>query len=439
MISVRARLTQGFFLFSIEGDLLISRLFRSDLKYVRATHSRRRGISDAFRAHVLPNADGSVPILTLGSTTFFWVRSEDVYVVAVAKCNANAALVFELLYRFQTIWRTTFRAPLCEEAVKKNFALVYEMLDEMIDFGYPQNGDLHALKMFIAHDDLRLDDTFRDDTRRTGALLPARTPWRRPDIRYRKNECYLDVVETLHAVVNSHGALLRADVEGRVTMRAHLSGMPECSVGLNADVYGGGAAHGTGALLYDCAFHPCVQRDAAPDGRTLTFVPVDGDFELMRYRASNATSLPLYVRAAVEETPNERVSYRVHVRAAIDANLQATQITVRIPTPRNTARARCSTQAGKARFEAEEHAILWRIPKLPGGAEYTLHADAALVTGARTGPWTRSPLELTFTVLMHAASGLAVRYLKVNEPSQYRAVKWVRYLTRATGTYLVRI
>ena len=85
--------------------------------------------------------------MTLGSTSFLWVREEDVYLVAVTRCNANAALVFEFLYRFQSIWRTSFRAPLCEETVKKNFALVYELLDEIVDFGYPQNSEMNALKM----------------------------------------------------------------------------------------------------------------------------------------------------------------------------------------------------------------------------------------------------------------------------------------------------
>jgi hypothetical protein len=42
-------------------------------------------------------------------------------------------------------------------------------------------------------------------------------------------------------------------------------------------------------------------------------------------------------------------------------------------------------------------------------------------------------------VLMYTSSGLLVRFLKVFEKSNYNSVKWVRYLTKASGTYQIRI
>jgi hypothetical protein len=40
---------------------------------------------------------------------------------------------------------------------------------------------------------------------------------------------------------------------------------------------------------------------------------------------------------------------------------------------------------------------------------------------------------------MFTASGLLVRFLKVFEKSNYQSVKWVRYLSRANGTYQIRV
>lgn len=40
---------------------------------------------------------------------------------------------------------------------------------------------------------------------------------------------------------------------------------------------------------------------------------------------------------------------------------------------------------------------------------------------------------------MFTASGLVVRFLKVFEPSGYNSVKWVRYLTKASGSYQIRV
>lgn len=40
---------------------------------------------------------------------------------------------------------------------------------------------------------------------------------------------------------------------------------------------------------------------------------------------------------------------------------------------------------------------------------------------------------------MFTASGLIVRFLKVFEKNNYHSIKWVRYLTKASGTYQVRV
>lgn len=41
---------------------------------------------------------------------------------------------------------------LSEEAVRKNFVLVYELLDEVVDYGYPQNSSSEALKEFVLNE-----------------------------------------------------------------------------------------------------------------------------------------------------------------------------------------------------------------------------------------------------------------------------------------------
>ena len=48
--------------------------------------------------------------------------------MAVTKSNANAALVFEFLYRFIVLGKGYF-GKFDEEAVKNNFVLIYELLD----------------------------------------------------------------------------------------------------------------------------------------------------------------------------------------------------------------------------------------------------------------------------------------------------------------------
>ena len=40
---------------------------------------------------------------------------------------------------------------------------------------------------------------------------------------------------------------------------------------------------------------------------------------------------------------------------------------------------------------------------------------------------------------MFTSSGLIVRFLKVFEKSNYHSIKWVRYLTKASGSYQIRV
>ena len=60
--------------------------------------------------------------------------------------------------------------------------------------------------------------------------------WRSEGIRHKKNEVFLDVVESVNLLVNSNGAVVRSEVTGALKMRTALSGMPECKLGLNDKV-----------------------------------------------------------------------------------------------------------------------------------------------------------------------------------------------------------
>ena len=99
--------------------------------------------------------------------------------------------------------------------------------------------------------------------------------WRTEGISYKKNEVFLDVVESVNLLVNSNGTVVRSEVVGALKMRAYLSGMPECKLGLNDKVRTRGLlstgyssvclAHGLPATLsmLSCAKETVVKVDEA--------------------------------------------------------------------------------------------------------------------------------------------------------------------------------
>ncbi|KAL9108927.1 MAG: hypothetical protein Q9227_006323 [Pyrenula ochraceoflavens] len=443
----------GVLIFNQKGENLIFRAFRNDC---------RPRLADVFRIQVISNAQVRSPILTLGSTTFSHIKHENIYLVAVTKSNANAALVFEFLYRLIALGKGYF-GKFDEEAVKNNFVLVYELLDEILDFGYPQNTETDTLKMYITPDNLssaiRSSSTSSNAPNESSKITMQATgaqSWRRKDIKYRKNEAFVDVIEDVNLLMSATGTVLRADVNGQIVMRAYLSGTPECKFGLNdrllldiSDPTAVGpvgnrdgtqkatrAAAGS-VTLEDCQFHQCVQLGKFDSDRTISFVPPDGEFELMRYRATENVNLPFKVHAIVREVGSTKVEYSIAIKANYGSKLFATNVMVRVPTPLNTAKISERTTQGKAKYEPENNCIVWKIARFSGGSEYVLSAEAHLTSMTNQKAWSRPPLSLSFSLLMFTSSGLLVRYLKVFEKSNYSSVKWVRYMTRA-GSYEIR-
>ena len=323
---------------------------------------------------------------------------------------------------------------------------------EILDFGYPQNTETDTLKMYITTEGVKSERTMEDSSRITMQATGALS-WRRSDIRYRKNEAFVDVIEDVNLLMSATGTVLRADVNGQIVMRAYLSGTPECKFGLNDRLLldgdslsaPSGNTAGTKATkaaagsvtLEDCQFHQCVKLGKFDADRIISFVPPDGEFELMRYRATENVNLPFKVHAIVNEVGKSKVEYSIAIKANYGSKLFATNVVVRIPTPLNAAKITERVSQGKAKYEPEQNNIVWKIPRFSGQSEYVLSAKASLTSMTNQKTWSRPPLSLSFSLLMFTSSGLLVRYLKVFEKSNYGSVKWVRYMTRA-GSYEIR-
>ena len=126
---------------------------------------------------------------------------------------------------------TEYFKELEEESIRDNFVIIYELLDEMMDFGYPQTTESKILQEYITQDAYKLEVQVRPPMAVTNAVS-----WRSEGIRYRKNEVFLDVVESVNLLVNANGNVLRSEILGAVKMKVFLSGMPELRLGLNDKV-----------------------------------------------------------------------------------------------------------------------------------------------------------------------------------------------------------
>lgn len=69
-------------------------------------------------------------------------------VLALSRKNTNATEIILFLHRLSQVLVEYFKE-LEEESIRDNFVIIYELLDEMMDFGYPQTTESKILQELV--------------------------------------------------------------------------------------------------------------------------------------------------------------------------------------------------------------------------------------------------------------------------------------------------
>ncbi|PWA95586.1 AP complex, mu/sigma subunit [Artemisia annua] len=296
----------ALFILDIKGRVLVWRDYRGDVSSLQAERF--------FTNYIQTQGDSDTqdPVVYHNGVTYMFIQHNNVYLMIATRQNCNAASLLLFLHRLVDVFKHYFEE-LEEESLRDNFVVVYELLDEMMDFGYPQFTEANILSEFIKTDAYRMEVSQKPPMAVTNAVS-----WRSEGINYKKNEVFLDVVENVNILVNSNGQIIRSEVVGALKMRTYLSGMPECKLGLNDRVLleaQGRTTKGKAIDLDDIKFHQCVRLARFENDRTISFVPPDGAFDLMTYRLSTQVKPLIWVEAHVERHSKSRVEITVKARS----------------------------------------------------------------------------------------------------------------------------
>eukprot|EP00210_Caulerpa_lentillifera_P005621 g5374.t1 len=412
----------ALYFFNLRGDVLIQRTYRDDSE---------KNLAEIFRTQILNSKEDTQggPIRTLGSVSFLYLRHNDIYMLCVTRTNANAMMAFSFMTSLIALFKGYFGGTLNEGSIKNNFVLIYELLDEVIDFGYPQITDPNIMKSFILQKGVKsILPKEKEPNKATTLTVTGALAWRQEGIVHKKNEVFLDVIEQVNMLVSNKGTTLRSDVNGKIMMKCLLSGMPEMKLGLSEK-------------MGDMTFHQCVNLGAFDTQKVVTFIPPEGEFEVMKYRCQDGINIPFKVLPAINEHGRTRVESSISVKSLFPASLFALNVVVLVPVPKNTSKCNIVVSSGKAKYDASKAAIVWKIRRFPGGVENMLRADVNLVTTLHEKkPWARPPISMQFVVPMFSASGMRVQYLKIVERkmgSMYKVDKWVRKICKS-GDFIIR-
>ncbi|KNC53708.1 AP-1 complex subunit mu-1 [Thecamonas trahens ATCC 50062] len=395
---------------------------------------------DAFMLKVLEmEADEAVvPVFELSGVSYLFVSLSSLYLLAVTRKNSNAAMIMTFLHRFANVLTEYFNE-VEEESIRDNFVVTYELLDEVMDFGLPQTTDSNILKEYIFEEGHKLSKKGKAASSKQVTVPMTVTnavSWRSEGIVYRRNEVFLDVVESLNLLVSATGTVLRSEIVGSVQMRTYLSGMPELRLGLNDrtlyEAVGAGASRKS-VEMEDIKFHQCVRLSRFERDRTISFIPPDGEFELMSYRMQTSAKPLIWITPIVERHKGSRVEYMIKVTPQFKARSMANNVVIRIPVPADSDSPKIKTSNGSAKYAPQDDMIVWTIKQLRAtDGECFLRAHFGLSSLASEESDAKPPIQLEFEIPFQTLSGVVVRYMKVLEASAgYQALPWVRYLTRS--------
>ncbi|CAL8133431.1 unnamed protein product [Orchesella dallaii] len=419
--------SSAVFILDMQGKVLISRNYRGDVDMK---------LIEKFMPLLLEKEEeGTVtPVLLLTKEcTFAYIKHNNLYIVSITQVNPNIALVFVFLHKLVEVMTEYFKE-LEEESIRDNFVTIYELMDELLDFGYPQTTDSKILKEYITQEGHKLEIVPRPPMAVTNAVS-----WRSDGIKYKKNEVFLDVIESVNLMAGSNGHILRSEIVGVVKMKVNLSGMPELRLGLNDKVLleSTGRGKAKSVELEDVKFHHCVRISKFEDDRTIFFVPPDGEFELMSYRLNTQVKPLIWITSVIERHAHSRVEYMVKAKSQFKKRSTANNVEIIIPVPADADSPKFKSGVGSVKYVPEENAIVWSIKSFPGGKEYLMRAHFGLPSVIGEDIEGRPPIQVRFEIPYFTTSGIQVRYLKIMEKSGYQALPWVRYITQ-NGDYQLR-
>lgn len=423
------------------GDILVMRNFRKDFDMIAI---------DNYRIGVIAAQEIISPLILIDETSFLHYEENDIYYVAATRHNANACTIFEFLSRLPRIFSQVFDLKdVNAHEIQKYIPDIIELFDEMIDHGYLQNTDPEALRLLTQRQSSSIAQSVTEN--QVTKMVTSAIPWRPSNIQHKTNSLYLDVIEKVSLIVNANQTIQEYSVNGNIMLKCYLSGMPECKIQFNDKVYVEPDRQTQNLTtstslpsrpnipsieVDDMVFHQCVKLANFAKDRIITFIPPDGEFELMRYRKTERSGIPFNITTTIGDLQSKGSEIRVTVKALYDVKLTANPLILTIPLPQNTAEVEVTSTSGRGKYAPEQNAVIWKSTGFIGKSQADISITLKCLPSTSrmtTSTELTEPISVDFTIANFSASGLALKNLKI-EKVNYQIERWLRYIAKA-GKY----
>ncbi|XP_038894968.1 AP-3 complex subunit mu isoform X1 [Benincasa hispida] len=412
---------QCIFLLSDSGEIMLEKQLTG--------HRVDRSICTWFWDQSLSQGDSfkMQPVIASPTHYLFQVVRAGITFLACTQVEMPPLMGIEFLCRVADVL-TDYLGELNEDLVKDNFVIVYELLDEMIDNGFPLTTEPNILREIIAPPNLvsKVLSVVTGNSSNVSDTIPgaiaSHVPWRTTDPKYAKNEVNVDLVEEMDAILNRDGHLVKCEIYGEVQVNSHLSGLPDLTLSFTNP-----------SILDDVRFHPCVRFRPWESHQILSFVPPDGQFKLVSYRVRKLKNTPMYVKPQFTSDAGIcRVSVLVGIRH--DPGKPIDAIDVQFQLPSCVLSADLTSNYGTVNILSSK-ICSWTIGKMPKDKTPSMSGTLTLETGLQQ-LHVFPTFQVRFKIMGVVLSGLQVDKLDVKNLPNH-PYKGFRALTRA-GKFEVR-
>ncbi|CEF68536.1 Clathrin adaptor, mu subunit family and Clathrin adaptor, mu subunit, C-terminal domain and Longin-like domain-containing protein [Strongyloides ratti] len=393
-----------------------------------------------FREYLWKNQDAleNMPFFIFENNFYMYIKINDIYIIGVMEENntSNVMLIITFLYKIKDLL-VSLLGELTAINVNKNLIYIYELLDEILDFGYPQISEINVLKSYVMQNGKK--------TKRQIMVPPTVTNavnWRVPNIYHLTNEVGVKLTEKIDITINKEGSIVEYTIKGFIDLFAQLSGMPKVTFKVcekfkellgTRNIYDHRGFH-----LDNIKFHHCIFMTKFEDYKEIQCIPPEGKTNLISYQLTPEFSLKPIIECncTLLKPSSSRVIYNLSLKSNYRAYRYATFIQVAIPISRDCFNLKYTSSFGKIIHQKDNNALIWMFKNYPGQKASHSRAEFSLST-IKSEIEEKIPriLTLQFTINDVLMSDVSIKSVNISE--KYDVVAYCQTKT-SSGNYTIR-
>lgn len=385
-------MASAIYILDDQYDLVLSRLYKHELDTER--------ILDNFRNCVGSSISSIVPVVEYDGIHYVWVLHEGVVFVSVSLDNVDVMLVLQFLFKLIELLQNYLQSDHLEkELLQSNYVLIYQLLDEILDYGVPQSTDFSILREYLRKEE-KVAQSNEPETEEINFSISrtstTKISWRPKGIFYKKNEIFIDLIETVSLFYNLETSEVKNNsIVGEINSKCYLSGMPVCKLGLNETLVQD--FHGTkldNKIIFDnINFHQCVELSNL-DKNVMQFLPPDGPLKLASYSIFNVSTTnlkPIIVVEPLFKLFHKKDKYKLQISIDIktffkkkylikDLEIripinykQSSNITKLLINFNKPPKFKC--KIGTVILSLDKNLIIWKIPSINGNSSSSIFTN----------------------------------------------------------------